>query len=31
VARFLRCRRVDVITVRFHHLGVDLHWVPRAA
>jgi Holliday junction resolvase-like predicted endonuclease len=31
VARFHRCRRVDVITVRFHERGFDLHWVPRAA
>jgi Holliday junction resolvase-like predicted endonuclease len=31
VARFHRCQRVDVITVRFHEHGVDLHWVPRAA
>jgi Holliday junction resolvase-like predicted endonuclease len=31
VALSHRCRRVDVITVRFHEHGIDLHWVPRAA
>ncbi|MGH8924833.1 MAG: YraN family protein [Acidimicrobiia bacterium] len=31
VARFSRCPRVDLITVRFHPGGTDLHWVPRAA
>ncbi|MGH8957874.1 MAG: YraN family protein, partial [Acidimicrobiia bacterium] len=30
VARFSRCPRIDVITVRFHKYGIDLHWVPRA-
>lgn len=30
VARLHRCSRVDVITVRFHERGIDLHWVPRA-
>jgi Holliday junction resolvase-like predicted endonuclease len=30
VARSFGCRRVDLITVRFHDGGIDLHWVPRA-
>ena len=30
IARFSRCSRIDVITVRFHEGGIDLHWVPRA-
>ncbi|HJU51846.1 MAG TPA: YraN family protein [Acidimicrobiia bacterium] len=31
MARMSRCRRIDVIVVRFHEGGIDLHWVPRAA
>ncbi|MDP3984859.1 MAG: YraN family protein [Acidimicrobiia bacterium] len=31
LANALRCPRVDLVAVRFHSLGVDLHWVKRAA
>ncbi|HEY7582616.1 MAG TPA: YraN family protein [Acidimicrobiia bacterium] len=30
LARISRCARIDVIAVRFHEVGIDLHWVPRA-
>lgn len=30
MARRSRCVRIDVIAVRFHEAGIDLHWVPRA-
>ncbi|HKZ19919.1 MAG TPA: YraN family protein [Acidimicrobiia bacterium] len=30
LARSSRCTRIDVIAVRFHEGGIDLHWVPRA-
>ena len=30
MARMSRCARIDVIAIRFHEGGSDLHWVPRA-
>jgi Holliday junction resolvase-like predicted endonuclease len=31
LANSLRVSRVDLVAVRFHHAGVDIHWVPNAA
>ena len=30
MARISRCARIDLIAIRFHEGGIDLHWVPRA-
>jgi Holliday junction resolvase-like predicted endonuclease len=31
LANALRCPRVDLVAVRIHRSGVDLHWVKRVA
>jgi putative endonuclease len=31
LAKSLGIRRVDLVAVRFHRAGVDVHWVPRVA